>query len=84
MANLSVCESPHSNATYRSITIINNFGIFVAAHSGPVSALAKLVDGALKSPYEFDAISANYTDNGLFGFVLTANAQEVGKVSLIC
>lgn len=77
------------NCLIQLLRIINNQLLLLIifkydiANCGPVSALAKVVDGSLKSPYEFDAISANYTDNGLFGFVLTANAQEVGKVSLI-
>lgn len=66
------------------LRIINNLTkIFFTANCSPVSALAKVVDGTLKLPYEFDAFSANYTDNGLFGFLLTADAQEIGKVSLI-
>lgn len=57
------------------------------AGTGPVvkygnsnGALEKVVESALKNPYEFSAFNASYSDNGLFGFLLTANAQEIGKV----
>lgn len=57
------------------------------AGTGPVvnngsatAALEKVVAGALKNPYEFTAFNASYSDNGLFGFLLTADAREAGKV----
>lgn len=53
----------------------------VIPNGGPVAALDKVVDAALSKPYEFNAFNASYSDNGLFGFVLQANAREVGKVS---
>lgn len=55
----------------------------VVPNGGPVGALEKVVHAALKNPYEFSAFNASYSDNGLFGFVLQANAHEAGKVNEI-
>lgn len=55
----------------------------VVPNGSPVAALDKVVDAALSQPYDFNALNASYSDNGLFGFVLQANAREVGKVSEI-
>lgn len=45
-------------------------------------ALGKVVSGAIGSarPFAFSAFNASYTDNGLFGFVLSADAKDAGKV----
>lgn len=50
-------------------------------NAGSGAPLEKVVAGALKNPHEFNVINAAYSDNGLFGFVLQANAREAGKVS---
>lgn len=55
----------------------------VVPKGSPTAALEKVVDAALKNPYDFNALNASYSDNGLFGFVLQANAREIGKVRLI-
>lgn len=55
----------------------------VIPNGSPSAALEKVVDAALQNPYEFNALNASYSDNGLFGFVLQANAREVGKVSSV-
>lgn len=54
----------------------------VIPSGGPVGALDKVVNAALSNPYNFNAFNASYSDNGLFGFVLQANAREVGKVRI--
>lgn len=47
-------------------------------------ALGKVVGAALGSgQFGFSALNASYSDNGLFGFVLSADAKNVGKVSSI-
>lgn len=43
-------------------------------------AVGKVVTSALSSPFVFSALNASYTDNGLFGFVLSGNGREIGKV----
>lgn len=44
-------------------------------------ALAKVVSAVLgNSQYGFSALNASYSDSGLFGFVVSADAREVGKV----
>lgn len=43
-------------------------------------ALGKVVSSTLNGPFSFSALNASYTDNGLFGFVLTADGREAGKV----
>jgi len=50
-----------------------------AKRGGNNGALGKIVSSALSNPFGFTALNVSYTDNGLFGFVLTANAREVGK-----
>lgn len=55
----------------------------VVPKGSPTAALEKVVDAALKNPYDFNALNASYSDNGLFGFVLQANAREIGKVRLV-
>lgn len=57
-------------------------GAKVIPNGGPTAALDKVVKAALKNPYEFSALNASYSDNGLFGFVLQADAREAGKVSV--
>lgn len=59
-----------------------------AAGTGPSAkrgaangALGKVVSSALTSPFVFSALNASYTDSGLFGFVLTGNGRELGKVT---
>lgn len=49
--------------------------------AGSGAPLEKVVAGALKHPFEFNVLNASYSDNGLFGFILQANARETGKVS---
>jgi len=51
----------------------------VVPFGSPTAALEKVVDAALQNPYELNALNASYSDNGLFGFVLQANAREIGK-----
>lgn len=51
------------------------------AADGHAAPLEKVVSSALQNPYEFNALNVSYSDNGLFGFVLQANAREIGKVS---
>lgn len=51
-------------------------------NGGVNGALEKVISSALKNPFEFSALNASYSDNGLFGFVLTANSREIGKVNL--
>lgn len=49
--------------------------------AGSGAPLEKVIGGALKNPYEFNVLNVAYSDNGLFGFLLQANAREAGKVS---
>lgn len=58
-------------------------GTGAATKRGNVNgALGKVVTGAVgDAPFGFSAFNASYTDNGLFGFVLSAEAKSVGKVS---
>jgi ubiquinol-cytochrome c reductase core subunit 2 len=43
-------------------------------------ALGKLVSSALgDKPFGFTALSASYSDDGLFGFVLSADGRDIGK-----
>lgn len=43
-------------------------------------ALGKVVTSAIgNEPFGFSAFNASYTDNGLFGFVLSAEAKSAGK-----
>lgn len=44
--------------------------------------LSSVASGSLKKPYNLNTLNASYTDNGLFGFVLTGSADEVGPVSV--
>lgn len=44
--------------------------------------LSSVASSALKKPYNLNTLNASYTDNGLFGFVLSGSANEVGPVSL--
>lgn len=53
----------------------------VVPNGSPSAALEKVVDAALQNPYNLNALNVSYSDNGLFGFVLQANAREIGKVS---
>lgn len=57
-------------------------GVGSAVKSGSLSgALGKKVAGVLgNSTYNFNTLNLPYTDNGLFGFVLTADARQIGKV----
>lgn len=59
-------------------------GTGAATKRGNVNgALGKVVSGAVGgSQFGFSAFNASYTDNGLFGFVLSADAKDVGKVSV--
>lgn len=58
------------------------------AGTGPVTkrgnsggALGRLVGSALgDKPFEFSAFNASYSDDGLFGFVLSADGSDIGKV----
>lgn len=43
-------------------------------------SLGKLVASALDKPFGFTALNASYSDDGLFGFVLTADGRDIGKV----
>lgn len=44
-------------------------------------ALGKLVSSALgDKPFGFTALNASYSDDGLFGFVLSADGRDIGKV----
>lgn len=46
-------------------------------------ALGKVVGAALgDKPFGFSALNASYSDDGLFGFVLSADGRDVGKVIL--
>lgn len=58
-------------------------GTGAATKRGNVNgALGKVVTGAIGSaPFGFSAFNASYSDNGLFGFVLSADAKDIGKVS---
>lgn len=47
---------------------------------GVNGGLGKVVSSNLSGPFEFSALNASYTDNGLFGFLLSGNGREVGKV----
>lgn len=60
-------------------------GTGAATKRGNVNgALGKVVSSAIGNrPYGFSAFNASYTDNGLFGFVLSADAQDAGKVCFI-
>jgi len=57
------------------------------AGTGPVTkrgntngALGKLVASALgEKPFGFTALNASYSDDGLFGFVLSADGRDIGK-----
>lgn len=51
-----------------------------AKRGGSNGTLGKVISSSLSSRFVFSALNASYTDNGLFGFLLTANAQEIGKV----
>ncbi|XP_031617093.1 cytochrome b-c1 complex subunit 2, mitochondrial [Contarinia nasturtii] len=51
----------------------------IVPYGSPSAALDKVVDAALQKPYQFNTLNVSYSDNGLFGFVLQANASEVGK-----
>lgn len=45
-------------------------------------ALGKVVSGAIgNQQFGFTALNASYSDNGLFGFVLSADAKNAGKVN---
>lgn len=45
-------------------------------------ALGKKVASILgDSSFNFSALNVSYTDNGLFGFTLTADGRQIGKVS---
>lgn len=57
-------------------------GAGAAAKRGNVNgALGKVVTGAVGgTPFGFSAFNASYTDNGLFGFVLSADGKHIGKV----
>lgn len=57
-------------------------GTGAATKRGNVNgALGKVVGAAVGStPFGFSALNASYSDNGLFGFVLSADAKHVGKV----
>lgn len=45
-------------------------------------ALGKVVSGALgNQQFGFNTLNASYSDNGLFGFVLSADAKDAGKVN---
>lgn len=50
-------------------------------NAGSGAPLEKVVGAALKNPFDFNVLNVSYSDNGLFGFVLQANAREAGKVS---
>lgn len=61
-----------------------------AAGTGPATkrgaahgALGKVVNSTSTNPFVFSALNASYTDNGLFGFVLSGQAKDVGKVQQI-
>jgi len=57
------------------------------AGTGPVTkrgnaggALGKIVGSALgDKPFGFTALNASYSDDGLFGFVLSADGRDIGK-----
>lgn len=57
-------------------------GTVAATKRGNVNgALGKVVSSvAGGAPFGFSAFNATYTDNGLFGFVLSAEGKQVGKV----
>lgn len=57
-------------------------GTVAAAKRGCVNgALGKVVSSAIgNSPFGFSAFNVSYSDNGLFGFVLSADSKNVGKV----
>lgn len=54
-----------------------------ARRGGVNGSVGKVVTSALSSPFVFSALNASYTDNGLFGFVLSGNGREIGKVKNI-
>lgn len=60
-------------------------GTGAATKRGNVNgALGKVVSSALGSgQFGFGAFNASYSDNGLFGFVLSADAKDVGKVRFL-
>lgn len=49
-------------------------------YSEGLTPLQKLLTSTLKHSFEFDILNVSYSDNGLFGFVLTAHPEEAGKV----
>lgn len=53
-----------------------------ASRGGVNGALGKVVSSTLTSPFVFSALNATYTDNGLFGFVLSGDAKEIGTVRI--
>lgn len=59
-------------------------GVGAATKRGnPSGAIGKVVGAALgDKPFGFSALSASYSDDGLFGFVLSADGRDIGKVIL--
>lgn len=57
-------------------------GVGSAVQAGNLNgALGKKVAGVLgNTTFNYQTLNGVYTDNGLFGFVLTANARQIGKV----
>lgn len=43
--------------------------------------LSAVASKSLKNPYTLNVLNSSYTDNGLFGLVLSGNADEVGSVN---
>lgn len=49
-------------------------------HSDGLTPLQKQLAKSMKYDFEFDMLNISYSDSGLFGFVLTADPEDAGKV----
>lgn len=82
---LAVEGSPITNTreafAFAALRLIASTDSFVE-HSDGLTPLQKLLTNTLKSGHEFDMLNVSYSDSGLFGFVLTAQANEIGKVNV--
>lgn len=65
---------------FAALRVIANDDAFVE-HSDGLTPLQKLMRKSMNGDYAFDLLNISYSDSGLFGFVLTADGVEAGKVS---
>lgn len=50
-------------------------------YSDGLTPLQKQLTKSMKYDFEFDMLNISYSDSGLFGFVLTADPEDAGKVN---